>query len=250
MLRDLGGSDGESLASLLLVLAVGAGQLSGVDALVKTFLHEAAADVVLFHYDGQVDAWRDLSWAGRAVSIAADKQTKWWFAKRFLHPDVVNSYEHIFIWDEDLDATLGFNTTHYVHLLREHDLHITQPAIQAGPVSWPITRRVPGAVLHRCSREEIAVSPCVEMMAPVFSRRAWACVWFMLQDDLVHAFGVDLAWHVCAPGGFKSMAVIDAEPLKHRGLPTLGGEHAAWVNQRRRAEWAVWNKRWAAAEAS
>lgn len=25
-----------------------------------------------------------------------------WYAKRFLHPDVVAAYEYIFIWDEDL----------------------------------------------------------------------------------------------------------------------------------------------------
>lgn len=25
-----------------------------------------------------------------------------WFAKRFLHPDVVSIYDHIFLWDEDL----------------------------------------------------------------------------------------------------------------------------------------------------
>lgn len=25
-----------------------------------------------------------------------------WYAKRFLHPDVVASYEYIFVWDEDL----------------------------------------------------------------------------------------------------------------------------------------------------
>ena len=25
-----------------------------------------------------------------------------WFAKRFLHPDIVAPYDYIFIWDEDL----------------------------------------------------------------------------------------------------------------------------------------------------
>lgn len=25
-----------------------------------------------------------------------------WFAKRFLHPDVVSIYDYIFLWDEDL----------------------------------------------------------------------------------------------------------------------------------------------------
>lgn len=25
-----------------------------------------------------------------------------WFAKRFLHPDIVEEYNYIFLWDEDL----------------------------------------------------------------------------------------------------------------------------------------------------
>jgi hypothetical protein len=25
-----------------------------------------------------------------------------WYAKRFLHPDIVAPYDYIFIWDEDL----------------------------------------------------------------------------------------------------------------------------------------------------
>lgn len=28
-----------------------------------------------------------------------------WFSKRFLHPDVVEPYEYIFIWDEDLGVS-------------------------------------------------------------------------------------------------------------------------------------------------
>lgn len=27
-----------------------------------------------------------------------------WFAKRFLHPDIVSDYRYIFLWDEDLDV--------------------------------------------------------------------------------------------------------------------------------------------------
>jgi len=28
-----------------------------------------------------------------------------WYFKRFLHPNIVEPYEYIFIWDEDLDVT-------------------------------------------------------------------------------------------------------------------------------------------------
>lgn len=38
-----------------------------------------------------------------------------WFAKRFLHPDVVAEFEYIFIWDEDLGVD-NFTSEEYVEL--------------------------------------------------------------------------------------------------------------------------------------
>lgn len=35
-----------------------------------------------------------------------------WYAKRFLHPDIVAAYEYIFIWDEDLGVE-HFNADRY-----------------------------------------------------------------------------------------------------------------------------------------
>jgi Protein of unknown function (DUF707) len=35
-----------------------------------------------------------------------------WYAKRFLHPDIVAAYEYIFIWDEDLGVE-HFNAEEY-----------------------------------------------------------------------------------------------------------------------------------------
>ncbi|MCD9640805.1 hypothetical protein HAX54_026454 [Datura stramonium] len=42
------------------------------------------------------------------------KRSKWWYAKRFLHPDVVAAYDYIFIWDEDLGVE-HFNAEKEVH---------------------------------------------------------------------------------------------------------------------------------------
>jgi len=33
--------------------------------------------VMLFHYDGVVDKWRDLSWSDSAIHVSAVNQTKW-----------------------------------------------------------------------------------------------------------------------------------------------------------------------------
>jgi len=39
-----------------------------------------------------------------------------WYAKRFLHPDIVAAYEYIFIWDEDLGLD-NFNGDKYLLFL-------------------------------------------------------------------------------------------------------------------------------------
>lgn len=38
-----------------------------------------------------------------------------WFAKRFLHPDIVAEYDYIFLWDEDLGVE-HFHPQRYEHL--------------------------------------------------------------------------------------------------------------------------------------
>uniref|UniRef100_A0A2P2M222 Uncharacterized protein n=1 Tax=Rhizophora mucronata TaxID=61149 RepID=A0A2P2M222_RHIMU len=68
--------------------------------------------------------------------------------------------------------------------------------------------------------------PCtgwVEMMAPVFSRVAWQCAWYMIQNDLIHAWGLDFQLGYCAQGDrTRNVGVVDSEYIVHMGLPTLG----------------------------
>jgi Protein of unknown function (DUF707) len=103
--------------------------------------------IALFHYDGRLNEWDEFEWSRRAIHISTRKQTKWcvysisfvhtslprtsenlekiynlitslslslsrWYAKRFLHPDIVAAYEYIFIWDEDLGVE-QFNAEEY-----------------------------------------------------------------------------------------------------------------------------------------
>jgi len=275
-LRRLGGGLDEDAVHTqrhVLAIAVGTRQVDVVDACVRRF-PASAFSIVLFHYDTVTDLseYGALDWAGRAVHVAAKSQSKWWFAKRFLSPATVGDYDTVWVWDEDLDCE-HFDPSAFLHIFAAADLAIAQPAIE-GRVSWPITQRVEGAELHRrspwkawgerCSPAEAELPPCaalVEMQAPVFSRRAWDCVWHLLQNDLVHAFGVDLSWHFCAasPGraAADAMAVIDAVWLTHLSLPTLGEQgvasagEPAWANvhRRRSEEWDAWNERWGRAMA-
>ncbi|KAL9261030.1 hypothetical protein AKJ16_DCAP18688 [Drosera capensis] len=203
----------------LLALAVGIKQKANVNEIVKKFLSSSFV-VMLFHYDGNVNDWRDMEWSFRAIHVSAVNQTKWWFAKRFLHPDIVHEYSFIFLWDEDLGVQ-NFDVRRYLSIIKKEGLEIPQPALDpdTSEIHHPLTARKRGSVVHRSINQPLhhgkrcdehsTGPPCsgmVEMMAPVFSRASWRCTWNMIQGNPTEKIGI-----------------VDSEYVAHYGLPTLGG---------------------------
>ncbi|KAL5171325.1 hypothetical protein HKD37_16G044332 [Glycine soja] len=222
----------------LLAMAVGLEQKEIVNKIVEKFLSSDFV-VMLFHYDGFVDGWKSLAWSSRAIHVSAINQTKWWFAKRFLHPDIVVEYNYIFLWDEDLLVD-NFDPKRYLSIVKEEGLEISQPALDPtkSEVHHPLTVHKAGSKVHRryyklkgsgrCDDKSTA-PPCigwVEMMAPVFSKKSWQCVWHLIQNDLIHAWGLDRQLGYCAQGDrMQNVGVVDSEYIVHLGLPTLGGSN-------------------------
>ncbi|XP_038703247.1 uncharacterized protein LOC119999634 isoform X2 [Tripterygium wilfordii] len=220
----------------LLAMSVGLKQKESVNKIVKKFLLSDFS-VMLFHYDGNVDDWKELEWSNLAIHVSALSQTKWWFAKRFLHPDIVSEYAYIFLWDEDLGVD-NFHAGRYLSIIKEEGLEISQPALDPknSEVHYHLTARLNGSRVHRrihyviggkrCD-ENSTSHPCtgfVEMMAPVFSRASWRCAWHMIQTDLVQGWGLDFQLGYCAQGdSTKKIGIVDSEYVVHYGLPTLGG---------------------------
>ncbi|KAK3032056.1 hypothetical protein RJ639_036270 [Escallonia herrerae] len=64
----------------------------------------------------------------------------------------------------------------------------------------------------------------VEIMAPVFSRDAWRCVWHMIQNDFVHGWGLDFALRKCVEPAHEKIGVVDAQWIVHQTVPTLGNQ--------------------------
>ncbi|VAI93973.1 unnamed protein product [Triticum turgidum subsp. durum] len=197
-LRRLWGSPREDSAAgkYLLVLAVGYAERGNVNATVHKFSENF--DIVLFHYDGRTTEWdEEFQWSKKVAHVSARKQTKWWFAKRFLHPSVVAPYDYVFVWDEDLGVD-NFAAEPYLDIVRRHGLEISQPGLDTTKGSAPmydITARKTGSEMHKTDAGgehcwDVHKRPCsgfVEMMAPVFSRDAWRCVWHMIQVCLIGA---------------------------------------------------------------
>ncbi|MFS8007151.1 hypothetical protein Hanom_Chr14g01257591 [Helianthus anomalus] len=235
--------------------------------MVRKFL-SSDFSVMLFHYDGVVDAWKDLEWADNVVHVSAVNQTKWWFAKRFLHPDIVTEYSYIFVWDEDLGVD-NFDPDRYLSIVKDEGLEISQPALdtELSEVHHTITARWRNSVVHRRVKPDKHgcdptndYPPCtgwVELMAPVFSRAAWQCIWCMIQSDLNHAWGLDILFGYCAQGDrTKNVGVVDAEYIVHYGIPTFGelqnkekndaSEPNARLEVRRQShhEYKIFKRRW------
>ncbi|KHN10306.1 hypothetical protein glysoja_040534, partial [Glycine soja] len=201
----------------LLAVAVGIKQKHNVDVMVQKFLPDNFT-IILFHYDANLDGWWDLSWSSKAIHITAQNQTKWWFAKRFLHPDIVSIYDYIFLWDEDLGVE-HFSPSRYIEIVKEEGLEISQPALDPNSteIHHRITVRARTKKVHRrvyelrgntkCS-DASKGPPCtgfVEGMAPVFSRSAWYCTWHLIQGERT-----------------QNVGVVDSEFVVHKGIQTLG----------------------------
>ncbi|KAG5075780.1 hypothetical protein JHK84_057011 [Glycine max] len=235
----------------LFAMVVGIKQKDLVNKMVKKFI-DSNFVVMLFHYDGIVDEWKDLEWSSRVIHVSAIDQSKWWFGKRFLHPDIVAEYDYIFLWDEDLGVE-HFHPDKYVSIIKREGLEISQPALdpKKSEVHHQITARGRRSSVHRrtyrasndgkgCDKSSTA-PPCtgwIEMMAPVFSRAAWRCVWYMIQGDRT-----------------KKVGVVDAEYIVHYNRPTLGGidktmvssqekDHRVDVRRLSYQELDIFRKRW------
>ncbi|KAF3791300.1 hypothetical protein EJ110_NYTH14569 [Nymphaea thermarum] len=247
----------------LVTFTVGYEQRANIDACVKKFSENFT--ILLFHYDGRTSEWDEFEWSRRAIHVSARKQTKWWYAKRFLHPDIVAAYDYIFIWDEDLGVE-HFNAERYVELVRKHGLEISQPGLEPNKgLTWQMTKRRGDREVHKVTEERPGwcsdphLPPCaafVEIMAPVFSRDAWRCVWHMIQNDLVHGWGLDFALRKCVHPAHEKIGVVDSQWIVHQVVPSLGNQgqakngKAAWegVRERCRSEWTMFQGRMAEAE--
>ncbi|XP_038703975.1 uncharacterized protein LOC120000145 isoform X2 [Tripterygium wilfordii] len=247
----------------LVTFTVGYEQKKNIDAAVKKFSEDFT--ILLFHYDGRTSEWEEFEWSKRAIHVSARKQTKWWYAKRFLHPDIVAPYDYIFIWDEDLGLE-HFKAEEYIKLVRKYGLEISQPALDPNKrCTWKMTKRRSDHEVHKESGESkeqcsgTHQPPCaafVEIMAPVFSRDAWRCVWHMLQNDLVHGWGLDFNFRRCAQPAHEKIGVVDAQWIVHQSVPSLGNQgqaengKAPWraVKERCTREWKMFRNRFEKAD--
>ncbi|EMS54591.1 hypothetical protein TRIUR3_08028 [Triticum urartu] len=150
-LRRLWGSPSQDapVRKYLLTMAVGHKERVNVNATVHKFSDKF--DMLMFHYDGHTTEWDDeFQWSKEAVHVSARKQTKWWFAKRFLHPSIVAPYDYVFLWDEDLGVE-NFNAEAYIDIVKKHGLEISQPGLDStkGKSAYKVSVKRNSGEMHK-----------------------------------------------------------------------------------------------------
>jgi hypothetical protein len=78
-----------------------------------------------------------------------------------------------------------------MELIKRHGLEISQPGLDPSQgLTWQMTKRLGNSEVHKETVERPGWCPdphnppCagfVEIMAPVFSRNAWRCIWYIIQ---------------------------------------------------------------------
>ncbi|KAF8690842.1 hypothetical protein HU200_041239 [Digitaria exilis] len=203
----------------LLAVPVGIKNKAVVDKLVSKFPADDFA-VMLFHYDGAVEQWADVAWSERAPSPGGRASTC-------------------------------------------RSRRSTAAPRSTTPSRRALRRRVTTST--RCHHGDGGGGggpPCagwVEAMVPVLSRAAWRCAWGMLQNDLIHGWGLDYKLGYCAQGDRGvHVGVVDSEYVLHRGVPMLGdgggkgtksSAGRAAVRMRSFKEMQIFNRRWEKAAA-
>ncbi|KAI9217692.1 hypothetical protein BC828DRAFT_440682 [Blastocladiella britannica] len=179
-------------------------------------------DIMLFHFD-QAD-WSHVPGYNATTSIRVAGQTKFWYAKRFLTPMVVENYDYIFLWDDDVGLDADWSPTNFVSILQHHGVHVAQPALRGGArpgypqydtVRWHPEIQTAGKVGRFVE--------FIEVMFPIYSREAWQnCIWETIPYDGRSFWGVDNVWYPhCSSAGYCRFAVIDSMPVDHLDTRSL-----------------------------
>ncbi|CAL5436069.1 unnamed protein product [Camellia sinensis] len=229
----------------LVTFTVGLDQRNNIDAAIKKMAGQANG----INLSGQ---------RGPSMSV--------WYAKRFLHPDIIAAYEYIFIWDEDLGVE-HFNGDKYIQLVKKHGLDISQPGLEPNNgLTWQMTKRRGDREVHKNTEEKPGwcgdphLPPCAAICGDygpcVFSGSMALCLAYDSGNDLVHGWGLDFALRRCVEPAHEKIGVVDSQWVVHQVIPSLGNQgqsengKSPWqgVRDRCRSEWAQFQDRLADAD--
>ena len=196
----------ESPPRLLYVSPVGRAAKSLLPETLRRF-QSAGADILLLHYDDS-----DLTFPADA-RIIRERGNKWQLAFHHLDPSLLDDYDYVFFWDDDLDTT-GFDPLRFVRLMMRNRLDMAQPAIRSPfPLSHKITKFRPCPTPLKTADGDIypivgRLTNFVEIMAPVYTRKGWRELHPYIDPASWSGWGLDYV-------SVGRQGIVDALPVVH-----------------------------------
>jgi hypothetical protein len=172
-----------STHSALIVIVCGEAGKDYVNKLITKFGPTKYRFMVML-YD--TSDWSQMAWLSDVIIIRFPKQMKWWYIKRFVTPELVDSYEYVGIFDEDVgfellflrlfvDRTLmyvvgvpfnmhrvqNFDIDGYLDVMRNYNIALSQPGIDPTSTrwTWPVTLQ------QKCDQHGLLHAPLIAVRA-------------------------------------------------------------------------------------
>jgi hypothetical protein len=171
----------------LVSIPIGLEAVDSIANLIKIMGHEAF-DYAFFAYDDT--DWSKAAWfKKKGVSVLhTPRERKWTLYFDYLLAETVRSYSHVFLWDDDLEPTVGFDGEVLLQMLQAFDIGIAQPVIaKHSHMQFEGTSlgQRPFGLLHQVR--------IVEIMAPIYSTTQWSeCLRPRMARDRGSGWGLDL----------------------------------------------------------
>jgi hypothetical protein len=192
----------------LLAFTAGKSGLQFVETVLKVF-PESFFDVLIFSHDKTFFDIQDYPNCKIILNQTGKQMRKYDFAKHYLQPGSIQSYEYLFLWDDDADLS-QFDPVGYLNLIRKAGFEMSMPAYSRGSCySHPVTLQQKDT--------QARFTDFVEVSFPVFTTRAWRKFYHFLElYDLPYPDdgGVydDLTFTMCR---IMRQGVVDKYPILH-----------------------------------
>ena len=158
--------------------------------------------------------------------IHVQGQLRFWYVKRFALPSMVQSYQYIWILDDD--TRLYFDPLHYQCVVKNLKIPLSAAGRSNGIISHAITR-LKAEFKDRIGRwtDFVEVGPMV-----VATAATWQCALRYIDPSTGSGYGVDFTWckmiaERCPPQGdaFKVCAILDAFSIDHQSKEISSGAY-------------------------
>ena len=196
-------------------------------------------DHMIFVHDNS--SWHTHPGYDRFIWIHVQGQLRFWYVKRFALPSMVQSYQYIWILDDD--ARLNFDPLQYQCVVKSLKIPLSAAGRLRGAIIHPITR-VDDGYKDRIGRwtDFVEVGPMF-----VATSAAWQCILRYIDPSTGSGYGVDTIWckmiaEQCFPqsDASKVCAILDAFSVDHQSNTINSGAYG----MPELAVYEKYNKKW------